>query len=1156
MRKLWIGNLLLIGFLICFFAKPSYSQMDQVGSPLDQLHGDQEYSTYGVHSGNQLRTFFWNDGQVGRRKNLTSIPQVGGEWPINSGHITLAKMATWFASEVRGTDGVIRHIASESNGSWTGDPSNHSSGDCDIDTGEWWTMTPLPGFYNPSPPPAESDLPWIAMSHKTWSWPALWPDKMVDPNDPGWPGSWDGYFGKNLFNADQESYYMMDDWHNKEFPFYPDENDSSRRGLGFRVTVRGFQWSHIMVEDIIFWLFDVQNIGTHLHDKVAFGIMCGPDIGGDGDSSDDGGVYNLDMDLGAQIDANNIGEDGYTPVEVLGLAFLESPGNPFDGIDNDGDGKDGPGPTLSSDMFEPRTVNVGDPVVIINYGTFERTVTTMPAGGVVINYLDREETIMPGALEEIQNNLIDDNLNGLIDENNGSVYGEGDAAIVRRLYDGAKYIDYFTGAGQDNKLIDERRDDGIDNDGDWKVLFDDVGLDGVADTHDEGEGDGKPTSGFGTGRPGEPHIDLTDISESDQIGLTSFFIYTDFSYFSLSNDEHLWEAILPGTLNAIGQIANTDVILGSGYFPIKPKTGERYSFAYFYAWPSGFDYANQMPGLDNLYRTKINAQNAYEANYNFAKAPIIPTVYAYAEDGRVTLYWDDLAEQSYDPLTGYDFEGYRIYRSTDQQWLDMATVTDGYGTVTGNRKPLAQFDLDNGITGFSRGAANGVQFDLGTDTGLVHSYVDSTVRNGYSYYYAVTSYDHGLDSTALYPSECAKYLAISPDGTVDKGKNVAIVRPEAPAAGFIGPKVEQTWLPGSTTNAEVQIPLVDKTLVEEKTYHITFEDTLIKNSLWMYPMTKNFSLLDVTTGAAPDTIIKKSEQFGSLIIIPNNNVFNLILQNKAALNVNADSTSWNRSNVYPPRVRAAYLTSEGTRLLGTPMSADYQVIVGAPGSNSSTQFYGFASVPVNFKVVNVSLDKEIEFAFEERDGSDGRLSAFTETNLTDRVYFLEKDQNDSLIITWHFEMTNTTDTTVTSPQEGDICNIILDKPFLSHDVLEFKTTPAKTENVEAKADMDRIKVVPNPYIVANSWEPRNQYSTGRGPQELHFTHLPQKCTIRIFNVRGQLVRTLEHNASIWDGTEIWDMLTKDKLDVAFGVYIYHVDAPGIGSKIGKFAIIK
>ena len=112
MNKVWITHLWLILVFVCFLVAPLYAQ-------LDQLHGDQNYSTYGVHSGNQLRTFFWNDGQIGRRKNLSSIPQVGGEWPINSGRLTLAKIATWFGSEVRGTDAIIRHIVSESNGTWT-----------------------------------------------------------------------------------------------------------------------------------------------------------------------------------------------------------------------------------------------------------------------------------------------------------------------------------------------------------------------------------------------------------------------------------------------------------------------------------------------------------------------------------------------------------------------------------------------------------------------------------------------------------------------------------------------------------------------------------------------------------------------------------------------------------------------------------------------------------------------------------------------------------------------------------------------------------------------------------------------------------------------------------------------------------------------------
>ncbi len=69
-----------------------------------------------------------------------------------------------------------------------------------------------------------------------------------------------------------------------------------------------------------------------------------------------------------------------------------------------------------------------------------------------------------------------------------------------------------------------------------------------------------------------------------------------------------------------------------------------------------------------------------------------------AGDERVTLYWDDVAEGSIDPITGKDFQGYRIYRSTDPGFNDMTSITDGFGSAS-YRKPVAQFDLEDGITG-------------------------------------------------------------------------------------------------------------------------------------------------------------------------------------------------------------------------------------------------------------------------------------------------------------------------------------------------------------------------------------------------------------------------------------------------------------------------
>jgi hypothetical protein len=57
-------------------------------------------------------------------------------------------------------------------------------------------------------------------------------------------------------------------------------------------------------------------------------------------------------------------------------------------------------------------------------------------------------------------------------------------------------------------------------------------------------------------------------------------------------------------------------------------------------------------------------------------------------------------------------------------------------------------------------------------------------------------------------------------------------------------------------------------------------------------------------------------------------------------------------------------------------------------------------------------------------------------------------------------------------------------------------------------------------------------------------------------VAGALIKTLEKTTGATDGTLSWNLITEDGTDVAYGLYIYHVDAPGVGEYIGKFAIIK
>jgi hypothetical protein len=78
----------------------------------------------------------------------------------------------------------------------------------------------------------------------------------------------------------------------------------------------------------------------------------------------------------------------------------------------------------------------------------------------------------------------------------------------------------------------------------------------------------------------------------------------------------------------------------------------------------------------------------------------------------------------------------------------------------------------------------------------------------------------------------------------------------------------------------------------------------------------------------------------------------------------------------------------------------------------------------------------------------------------------------------------------------------------------------------------------------------------RGERRLYFENLPTQCTIRIFTVNGDLVQTLERSSGVDNGREFWNLLNRDGFSVAYGIYVAHVDAPGIGEKILKFAIIK
>lgn len=99
----------------------------------------------------------------------------------------------------------------------------------------------------------------------------------------------------------------------------------------------------------------------------------------------------------------------------------------------------------------------------------------------------------------------------------------------------------------------------------------------------------------------------------------------------------------------------------------------------------------------------------------------------------------------------------------------------------------------------------------------------------------------------------------------------------------------------------------------------------------------------------------------------------------------------------------------------------------------------------------------------------------------------------------------------------------------------------------AKADINNIMAVPNPYFGTNAYE-QNQFG-----RVVRFTNLPPKAKIRIFNLAAELVKVIDKDDQ--STTSDWDLTNRNDIPIASGMYVVHVDLPGIGQRILKVAVI-
>ena len=144
------------------------------------------------------------------------------------------------------------------------------------------------------------------------------------------------------------------------------------------------------------------------------------------------------------------------------------------------------------------------------------------------------------------------------------------------------------------------------------------------------------------------------------------------------------------------------------------------------------------------------------------------------------------------------------------------------------------------------------------------------------------------------------------------------------------------------------------------------------------------------------------------------------------------------------------------------------------------------------------------------------------------------------------------------PSSGSSYQVDYNRPYFSTDTIRFTVEQENALDPSiVQSDLDSIRVVPNPYVMTNMMESAVSNPFLNQRRKIMFTHIPANCVIKIFTVSGVLVDEIVVNNEPNNGIIHWDMLTRENLEVAAGMYFYHIDALDIGEeKLGKFAIIK
>lgn len=553
--------------------------------------------------------------------------------------------------------------------------------------------------------------------------------------------------------------------------------------------------------------------------------------------------------------------------------------------------------------------------------------------------------------------------------------------------------------------------------------------------------------------------------------------------------------------------------------------------------------------LTDIYKSLDASKTVVGFNFEISKPPSTPTLTSVPGDGAVTLYWDDAAENSMDNFSGeYDFEGYRLYRSQDKgvTWTQL---------------------LDYDIINF-----------IGFDTGLQYSYVDNSVTNGFEYWYSMTAYDRG-DSTIA--------SLESPKGSSPDLINLAAAIPRSKALGFIPVSTGNVQNIGTgNSNYILKVDPTDNDLLGGNQYEIGFDylikkekgnfdtqiEIIIRDSAQTFPTSygveflpsNQITIIDLLTGEYLDRYPRNfisggrynvSNGLQFVIFDPDPNADPALLpQTGDYMTVKFGTLVMKNGSetimpIRPFLINQNFATSDGVLFSISPpeLIEDVSRIGGTDpveitfAADDETLFQNNTYI-VSIENNGVDESGNQFVTIIVRDDSQNIIAAL------DNVYDLDDFYFNGVRGRINFNSSSV-------PSAGNIFSVttILPMQLTLKDRFLFDITASRIDRENIKENISEIRVVPNPYIVSSLYEPEFGELRQEPLRQIQFINLPNECTIHIYTIDADLVKTIYHSST--NGTSTWDLRAEGGREIAPGIYIYVVKTEGV-EHISRFAIIK